>query len=330
MKKQILFIILFFTSIWAAGEDSIQKTDQGKISARIYSNFNYGLNHANSTTAFEVTRAYFGYKRFFQQHFFAEVKLDIGSPDDISEYSLIRRYTYFKNAYAGYLSKKVIVWLGLFDMQQFKTQENFWGYRYLFKSYMDAYRFGPSADIGIGMKYDFSRLLSADLIVSNGEGYNSPQFDNNYKTGIGLTLTPLSGMTFRSYFSVFTKENPQMTFVVFIGYQRDHFRLGGEYVLQKNYKFYRDHNRFGYSVYSTLILNNKWEAFARYDQVYSNTLPENPIPWNLADDGSAIIAGVQYTPVEQIHVALNYQDWVEYARNGIFEPYIYLNFEINF
>ena len=44
-------------------------------------------------------------------------------------------------------------WFGLFDMLQFKVQEKFWGYRYLYKSYMDEYRFGSSADLGTGIQY---------------------------------------------------------------------------------------------------------------------------------------------------------------------------------
>ena len=47
-------------------------------------------------------------------------------------------------------------------------------------------------------------------------------------------------------------------------------------------------------------------------------------------DGSAIIAGIQFTPIQYLHVSLNYQDWVEYAQNGGTEPFLYLNFEILF
>jgi hypothetical protein len=71
-------------------------------------------------------------------------------------------------------------------------------------------------------------------------------------------------------------------------------------------------------------------VFARYDQVYSNILPEEEVPWNLADDGSAVIAGVQFTPIPYIHMALDYQDWVEYAQNGDSSPFLYLNIEIVF
>jgi len=331
MKKLLLipFFCICFNFALQAQEDK-EEEKAGKVSAKIYGNFNYGLNDANNSTAFEIARAYFGYERAINDFFFAEVKLDIGSPDDISEFSRIYRYTYFKNAYLGFHKNNLTAWFGLMDMLQFKMQEKFWGYRYLYKTFMDEYRFGPSADIGTGVSYSFSKYFTADLVISNGEGYKRPQNDNNYKIGYGMTVSPVDGYTIRTYFTIFTKEIPQMSATVFMGYSRDRFRIGGEFIHQWNYDFYSKHNRYGYSIYSTYAFNEKWEIFARYDQLYSNILNENTIPWNLPNDGSAIIAGFQYAPIRQLNMALNYQDWVEYASNGISEPFIYLNFEINF
>ncbi|MEN8227607.1 MAG: porin [Bacteroidota bacterium] len=329
--KYLLILLLFLSVPFIV---SAQTTDTipppGKVSAKIFTHINYSLDRDNPSTSFEVRRAYFGYKRSLDDHFSAEVKLDIGSVDDLSEFSLIRRYTYFKNAYLCYSNGSVKTWFGLFDMLQFKVQEKFWGYRYLYKSYMDEYRFGSSADLGAGVQYSPSELFSTDLIISNGEGYKNLQFDNAYRVGAGVTLNPIAGLTLRTYYTIHTSETPQMIFAGFAGYRFKKFRLGGEYIWQKNYRFNKDHNRNGYSVYSTFIFSEKWEVFARYDQLYSNILPENEIPWNLANDGSAIISGVQFTPIEYVHVSLNYQDWVEYAENGGTEPFIYLNFEIIF
>jgi hypothetical protein len=322
--------LFFSASIGAACQVESTLPDPGKVSVRIYTNFNYGLDPANQSTAFELTRAYFGYDRKLSNHFFGEVKLDIGSINDQSEYSLIHRYTYFKNAYLSYNNGKVLTWFGLFDMLQFKLQERFWGYRYLYKSYMDQYRFGSSADLGAGFQYSPSEKITCDLIISNGEGYTDLQFDNVYRVGTGLTLVPVKGLTIRAYYVIHTADVSQMIFSGFIGYRMERLRIGAEYNHQFDYQFNEDHNRFGYSVYSTYAFNSKWEVFARYDQLYSNILPGEETPWNLGNDGSAIISGIQYTPIGFVHLALNYQDWVEYAQNGNSEPYLYLNIEIVF
>ena len=121
-----------------------------------------------------------------------------------------------------------------------------------------------------------------------------------------------------------------MIFSGFAGYRIKHFRIGAEYNHQLNYKFNNGHNRYGYSLYSTYSFSDQWEIFARYDQLYSNILPDEEVPWNLDKDGRALIAGVQFTPIRYVHLALNYQDWVQYAQNGNSDPFLYLNIEIIF
>jgi len=330
--KYFSSLLLFLSFIYLLkGQDTISpEPPPGIVSAKIYTHFNYSLDSDNQGTTFEVKRAYFGYKRELDSHFSAEVKLDIGSVDDESEFSLIRRYTYFKNAYLSYKTGNIRTWFGLMDMLQFKVQEKFWGYRYMYRSYLDEYRFGSSADLGAGIQYSPSKYFTADLVLSNGEGYKSLQFDNIYRIGAGITLNPSPGLTLRTYYTLHTGKVHQMIFSGFIGYRFKRLRIAGEYNLQLNYKFNERYNRYGYSLYSTYKFSDKWELFARYDQLYSNVLPEEELPWNLSSDGSAIISGIQYTPMKYVHLSLNYQDWVEYAQNGGSEPYLYLNIEIVF
>lgn len=328
-RNPVLLLLLAVCHI-GFSQSAPNENYRGTVSGRIYSNFNYGLNIPSEATAFELTRAYFGYERQISEHFSAEVKLDVGSPDDLSEFSRLRRYAYFKNAGVTYQKGALTAWGGLFDMQQFKVQETFWGYRYLYRSYMDEYRFGPSADLGAGARYRFSGKMASDLVVSNGEGYSSPQRDDTYKIGWGLTYRPSGALTLRSYYAIFTSNTPQMTFSGFAGYRKGNFRMAGEYNYQRNYQSNKDRDRYGYSVYSTYAFSGQWEVFLRYDQLFSNILPDNEIPWNLPNDGSALIGGLQYTPVRNIHITLDYQDWVEYAGNGAKEQLIYVHLEADF
>jgi hypothetical protein len=323
-------LIMLFSQSLLFGQTADQQEDFAKVSGKIYSNFNYGLNSENPSTAFALQRAYFGYEKSLGEHFSANVKLDVGSPDDISEFSRLRRYAYFKNAGITYRNNKLTAWFGLFDMLQFKVQEKFWGYRYLYRSYMDEYRIGPSADLGAGVRYSFTDFLDTDIIISNGEGYSSPQRDDTYKIGVGNTITPLPNLTLRTYYALFAREVPQMTISGFAGYRASSFRIGFEYNHQHNYKFNQNRDRYGYSCYATYEINDQFEVFLRYDQIYSNIVDEQTIPWNLPNDGSAIIGGLQYSPVKNINIALDYQDWVEYANNGNKNQIIYLHLEANF
>ena len=169
-----------------------------------------------------------------------------------------------------------------------------------------------------------------DLTVSNGEGYTAPQRDDTYKTGAGITLQPIKNLSFRGYYAIFMHEIPEMVISGFAGYQAENLRIGAEFIYQKNYSFYSRHNRYGYSLYSTYVINESWEFFARYDQLYSNILTGDLIPWNLPEDGSALISGIQYTPAKNIHITLDYQDWVEYAENGGSDTFIYVHLEVVF
>ena len=324
------FLILFFCagliSFPALSQDSIS---HDKILVRVYSNFKKGILKDDLTSSFEIRRVYLGYKGKLDEHFSAEVKLDIGSPDDLSQYSLIRRYAYFKTASVSYQKNRIAAWFGLFDMQQFKLQENFWGYRYIYKSFQDEHKFGPSADIGAGIKYKICERISAELVFSNGEG-NRNSFNNDFiKQGIGITLSPLKNFTFRMYYDYIFSVEPQSTISVFSGYQTTDYRIGAEYNFRKNHRFQLNQDLDGYSFYGTYIINDKWEIFGRYDILNSNLIPEQTIPWNIFNDGTSIITGCQFNPAQGLNVSLNYQDRYSRAKNGTDLAYIFLNVQFD-
>ena len=82
---------------------------------------------------------------------------------------------------------------------QFSYQEKFWGYRYIYKSFQDQYRFGNSADLGISLSYRLARWIEADAIITNGEGFKQLQVNDGLLYGIGTTITPLKGVSMRLY-----------------------------------------------------------------------------------------------------------------------------------
>ncbi len=323
MKKALYFsslIILFFL----LQELNAQK---GEPLLKVYSDFYKGLRKDDPGTAMEIKRVYLGYKTDINEYFSAEAKLDIGSPEDQSQYSLNRRYAYFKTAELKYQKDNLILHMGLFGMLQFKAQEKAWGYRYLYKSFMDEHKIGPSADIGFGTEYKFNDYFKADIVISNGEGYSNLQSDDSYKTAAGVSFYPRNNTIIRFYYDFMNKEVIQSTIAGFISYQTDDFRLSYEYikVINRNFNIGRDLD--GMSVYGTYVLNDKWEIFGRYDHLTSGLDPETEVPWNILNDGSAVITGVQYKIHTNINLSLNYRDWYSYAQNGPDKSYFYINLE---
>ena len=300
----------------------------GSPIVKVYTNFHYGLTEADNRAGFEIRRAYLGYDYTFTPNWEMAVKLDIGSPNDASAFTLNRRFAYFKNAYLKYTYKKMMTQFGIIDVYQFKTQETYWAHRYIWESFLDRYKFGPSADLGWNIIYKFADFISADLGIYNGEGYSKIQNDNAFKLGLGVSVFPVKGLIVRMYADAIEKGVYQSTLAGFVGYKLDNRFIGG---VEYNYQFnsdYRDgEDRYGYSLYGSYYFLKKWQAFARYDQLYSNILAGAESPWDLEQDGSAVIGGIEYSPIRQVKIALNYQDWVPYAKNLDKLSYIYLNFE---
>lgn len=304
----------------------------GKPILRIFANYHHGITEdVKDESAFEVLRAYLGWEQHFNPNWKAVVKLDIGSPDDLSQYSLIRRYAYFKNAYIQYQNDRLRVGLGLVDMLHIGIPEKQWAHRYIRKEFQDQYKFAPKADIGAFVKYDFNDWLSVDGVLVNGEGYKNLQRDNAYKYGMGVTLTPIPGLLARFYYDITPKDVIQNSFSVYVGYNfRQKLTLGLDAAYQINHGHGLDEDLYGYSAFGFYNLNEKWEVFMRYDQLFSNIVEGGSVPWHLARDGTAIVGGFQYRATDFMKFALSYQDWFSYAQNGPDRSYIYLNMEVSF
>lgn len=335
MKNLIRFVLLavmllFFSIVTIAGDSTFVKP-KGSVYGKIFSNFHSQINSGDNETAFEIRRAYFGYKSQLSKYFDANIKLDIGSPEDLSEFSQIRRYAYFKNAYISYKRKKFKTYFGIIDILHFKMQEKYWAHRYIDKSFADRYRFGFKADLGWQVVYNWTEWLTTDFTLMNGEGYTKLQYDNTLKGGFGISFFPVKNFVTRFYIDVASKSITQSTLAGFIGYKLNKKLIAGvEYNYRFNEDYEENHNRYGYSIYASFYVLKKLQLFARYDKVNSNILEEEQNPWNLAKDGTAIIGGIEFTPIKYVKLALNYQDWFPWAENTSNRQYIFLSIEISF
>jgi hypothetical protein len=302
----------------------------GKVYGRIFSNFNASLQGSEKQTAFEVRRAYLGYKYYISPEFSADVKIDIGSPNDASQYSLLRRFGYFKTAAVSYIPiKNLELTFGLQDATQFKIQEKFWKRRYIKKAFMDEYKYGSSADIGAKAVWK-SNLFDVDLAFFNGEGYSSLQNDNTFKGALGITIRPIKNLTTRLYGDLSNKTITQSTTVLFAGYTNRLFSIGGEYAWHFNRSFQEDHNVKGFSVMGETLIFPKIWLFGRFDKIDSNILGGESVPWNLANDETAFTSGIEYIPVKAVKISANYQDHYPAAKNVEKNSAFYLNIEASF
>lgn len=330
MKQRIIGIIaltLFSGLIFGQGtEKTTEFVPSGKPLLKIFSNFHNDFSDNGNHPAFEITRAYFGYGYNFSPFFSTKIVLDVADPG----VGKLHQTVFLKNALLKYSNNNLTVNFGLIGLYQFSLQESFWSRRYLYKSFQDAYGFGPSADLGVTGAYKINKMIEMDASILNGEGYKNLQSDSTFKTGVGVTLRPVDGLVIRGYFDYMPKYAAQSSFNTFIGYAKDKFSLGVEYNLQNNHNRVNDNDFSGVSAYGSYRLGEKFEAFGRYDYLTSNKLEGSTTGWNVSNDGQLYIAGIEYTPVKGVKIAPNFQGWDPAADGQPFKPSIYLNLQVSF
>jgi predicted porin len=179
---------------------------------------------------------------------------------------------------------------------------------------MDQNGFGSSADLGLNAEFKLSDFITANVTISNGEGYKKIQDDDGKQKFAGsLIITPADGFTAKIYADSQAVEDSDAVSSLgfFAGYKGDSWRIGAEYNKLNNAKKYSspmiDHELDGFSFYSTYAFNKKFEIFGRFDQLGSNTLAGESMPWNESKNGDQIIIGLQYAPLKGLKFALNYQ-----------------------
>jgi len=343
--KKLLIIVTFTASNFLVmAQDSVTvKTvelpwyQKGTVSGKIFSNFHTSGSDIGNTNAFEVNRAYLGYNIDLDKNFSAAIKLDIGNPTDFktdkaTTLTVGRRFAFFKNAFLQYKYENLKVQFGIADAFQFKVQENFWGFRYIYASFQDANKFGSSAELGVFATYKFTDWLTADYSLNNGEGYGSVQAaDDNLKNTLGVTINPIKPLTLRVYGDKYsTSDSSQTTLATFAGVKFDKFTLSGEYNRQWNNALVKGHDFSGYSFYGTYNIIKKLKVLGRYDHLESVVLEGKTDPWNLAKDGDFLIGGFEYTPIMNVNLALNYQQKMAASSALSDVSSIYFNIQVTF
>jgi len=317
------FILLSLT--WNVfSQEPEQYKPNGKGIIKIYTNYHSTFSDGESSKVFEIQRAYLGYQANFSEKISGKLILDVGDPG----VGKLQMSAYLKNAFMQYRDEKLVARIGMIGLHQFKIQEDLWGGRYLYKSFMDEHKFGPSADLGAFVAYQFHDLLSADITIANGEGYKSIESDSILKYSLGTTLKPFNGLVFRTSYDYMGRDAVQQTLAIYLGYSAAKVDLGAEYNYQWNHKMVQDQHLQGLSFYGSYS-SRLARFFARYDNLSSPELSGDPDPWNYGNDGQLFIAGVEFNPVKGLIITPNYQGWIPADRGSMFNS-AYLSLEIKF
>jgi len=333
----LLALILFISTISFSQEKKIEDKAEtvteiekfkpnGRALVKIFAN--YHTNFAE-ISKMQIERAYLGYNYNFSENYSAKITLDVTGTDF---YGKLRYDVFLKIAQLQYKKNKTTIKVGLIPTTQFKVQEKFWGYRYIMKSFQDIYRMNGSADLGVSVDYKIFDNFSVDVIVQNGEGYKSIEPTGTYRGGLGLTYLPIKSLIIRVYSDISSMPDVnRVNFAAFIGYKfKKLFKVGAEYNLQIGNRFVQEKEYSGVSAYTTVFISKKFNVFARYDLVKSNTLENDIEPWYIKRNGNGLIAGIEYSPIKGVKVSTNYRGWQSDIASKDFESMFYLNFQYSF
>ena len=294
----------------ATDSTAVEIKNDFDLFGNVYVNFMSDLKQKGASS-FHAEQTQLGVEHKIDEHFKGNVSIEIWSPGNVP--SLTISNFFLKTAYLSYTKDKLNVNFGLIGLDQFQTQQDFWKHRYVYNSYQDRYGFGWPTDFGVGVKYEFSDLISSDVYITNGEGYQSVQSDSIYQTSAGVTISPSKKFKIRGYTDAEFGSEVEYNLALFVGYTVDKFFFGSEYVIQKNNDYRLGYDRGGYSFYGGINISNKLEFFARYDHLLSNkvlNVESNELEyWDKSRDGNLFLAGLEYQLNDKSKVALNYRNW---------------------
>lgn len=340
MKQLYLIICIFILQSLNTcfAQDSIPFKPEGKVIARGFLDYSTGFGDVNNQKGFDITRAFLGYNYKFTRTLQAQVIID-GAAGKTSSDGL---EVYLRNAFVNWNDKGFNVNIGQISLMQFSVQEKYWMHRYIQKSFQDLNKMAPSVDLGISAEYEFNPFISADLTLTNGEGYKKVKKDNTMRYAAGISLHPLKNTIFRVYVDYYNKDESQYdklpegvadaqykdqyTLSLFAGYQDKKISGGVEYNRVYNKGFIEKKDYYGYSAYASGKIASKWRAFARYDLMDSSGPNNFTSPWNSLD-GQLIMAGVEFQAAKQLKIAPNFRNIN--ASRAKAEQYFFINLEFN-
>jgi len=339
MKKSMMIMtvmVMWVNCVFAQQNEEF--TPSGRIEGRIFTDFSTDIIGDSDEKAFELKRAYMGYRYQITEEFRAHVRIDVGGSEFVIEDAL-SQYVFFKTAALYYEKGPWFAAFGLHDTYQFKVQERLWGKRYILPSMLDRQKFDFSADVGASGQYRTDNF-SVDLALFNGEGYKQLQQDNAFRGSLGATGWFADRKIIGRLYTDYSSLNIHLASLTgFIGFDLNEFTLGLEYTHQENYAYFEGHDRNAYSIFSQYNFTDRFGVWARIDGMNSKfSYEDNPDEeqashienWK-SKDGEDIFAGIEYALVpRKINTSINYQHHHSNNVDPVDTGRIFLNLEVRF
>ena len=353
MKKQLLFILFILLSFNVFSQKDTTKVEfkpSGKVWGYAFGDFLYkahtnSFNMSNTQygstpkdfTSLEFRRIYLGYDYDISEHFSTQLLLAYEGATFTTDGN---RSVYIKAAnlrWKNIFHNSDLV-IGAMPTPSYSTtSEPVWGYRSLEKTIMDMRKIGASADVGISLqgKLNDKGDFGYNLMISNGSGAK-PEADK-FKKFYGDVYAKFADQKIIVDLGAdneWTQAKPyqknKTTYKAFLAYQTTQFTIGAEVFqqVQKNNTVFTEAApstvkdtvnalASGISIFARGPISKKLGYVVRYD--FYN--PDSKFNENNVYAGSytgvftesLILAGLDYTPVKNVHLIPNI--WYDVYKN---------------
>ena len=339
-----LSVVLFFLTPTALAQE--QAPPPIDVSGILFSHFGLDLSDDDLASDFDVDRVYLTYRRKIGDDFAVRVTTDVGRvSEDDAKLSLFVKYAYaeWKGALPGTTLR-----LGAAGMPFPGYYDNFWGHRYVSKSFTDANKLLKTSDFGIhALGQAGDGLVDWQLSVVNGEGYASEEADADKSVITRVSIDPLTGRDAGQLPLTVTLsqdvllDTPRTVYGGAVGFANDATTLWVEYIgtLESGI------TGTGYS--ATVVQSlGPVNLLARYDHVDQDTAPDdgagteislsNPLEAaamhfiHVEKKSSTLIAGLAAELEKGVAIALTFEQSVEEADPDNPEQGVFLRTQAKF
>ena len=338
----LLIIIGFVISSFAFSDSTINKTNnekdypKQKVFGNVFTGFYYNAFSTDQKAGFELSSALLGYSNQLSEKVTAKIVFDFSYTTsgisvcdsnntylDVSYTEGSKHTAFLKMAEINYsLNKYLDFKVGQLKNTQYLTFiDDFWGYRYIYTTFQEAYRFGNPADFGAQLDIKVDNILNSISVV-NGDGPWRNQdehglflFSNNFQIEL------IEGLTLKLYLDYCKPESDTLkktksAISGFVGYENNFFHVGAEYNYINNYSFDEENDFYGTSVYGGIKVHDNTDIIARWDYIDKSAIRER---------GNYFILGYQWQPIKNYFISVN----TRYYTPGD-KTQFYANFGIKF
>ena len=294
---------------WVPGVAAQEDEDPAfRVGGLLFGDAYYVVSHhtdeGEGAAGLVLRRGYLTFDADFSDRWFGRLRLEVNQAGEFETYTFEAD---FKDLYAGWTVGRHRLLLGLSPTPTFDLIESKWGHRYLVRTPMDLQGV-PSRDTGLSAQGPLNNAatLSYRAMVSAGLDFGN-ESGGDPKLMSALTWQPSPRWTFDLYLDYEKLSGPtdRTTFQVFVAYENDTLRWGGQY---SNQDRQADPRLELASAFVTRDLGDLISLVGRVDRIMEPSPNGNNIsylPFDPSAKATFFVAGVEFRVTPHLIITPN-------------------------